>query len=126
MKHSYSRKLFPPAPYIEMRLGIPDESLKVGPLSALIDSGADITVVPQHYIRRLGLSIEDHGFLRGEWGERRKVRIYTVDVSIDGIRLPAVEVAADAQIKEVLIGRNILNMLRVLLDGPKQIVEITE
>ena len=126
MKFSYNTEYYPPAPHIEIRLGIPGESLKVGPLPAFLDSGADATLVPLRYIRRLAVAVDNLRQLRSHWGENRVVEVYRLDVGIGDIRLPDIQIIGDKQGTEIIIGRNILNMLRVFMDGPKQIVEISE
>jgi len=50
---------------------------------------------------------------------------YQLDVQINGITLPGVEVIGDEIANEVVIGRNILNKLRVQLDGPDEQVKIS-
>ena len=40
-------------------------------------------------------------------------------MEIAGQRLPAVEVAADDLGEDILLGRNVLNKLILLLDGPR-------
>ncbi len=126
MRFSYATHYFPPAPFVEIYLGVLEESLKVGPLLAFIDTGADATLIPIRYIRQLSTLAVGHKFLRSQWGERRNVKVYRVDVGVAGIRLPAIEVVADNRGDEVIVGRNVLNMLRLRLDGPKQTIEITE
>ncbi len=126
MKFAYNAKYYPPAPHLQIRLGIPDESLKIGPLTAFLDSGADITIVPLRYIRRLPAAVDNLRHLRSQWGENRVVEVYRLDVGIGDIRLPAIQIVADKRGEEIIVGRDILNMLRVLLDGPKQIVDISE
>lgn len=126
MKYTYASHYFPPAPFVEISLGVRDESLKVGSLSAFVDTGADASLIPIRYIRELSILAVGHKFLRSQWGERRSVKIYRVDIGIAGVRLPAIEVTADNRGDEVIIGRNILNLLRLTLDGPKQLIEITE
>ena len=51
------------------------------------------------------------------------MQLFTVDVGIGRLRLPAVEVVGDDQGKEIVLGRNVLNRLRLLLDGPAGQVE---
>ncbi len=126
MKFVYDTTYFPPAPHVEVRFGAPDESLKVGPLLAFVDSGADGTLVPAHYVHSLQLEIYDNKALIDYLGDRRMVATYRLDVGIGDIRLPSIEVVADENSSEIIIGRNVLNMLRVFLDGPKQIVDISE
>ena len=38
--------------------------------------------------------------------------------------LPRVFVVGDDQSKEIVIGRNVLNQLRIVLDGPHRIAEL--
>jgi predicted aspartyl protease len=126
MKFSYNETYFPAAPQAEILLGLLDESLSIGPLIAFVDSGADATIVPVRHLHSLAVQAVETRFLRSQWGERRPVDVYWLDVGIAGLRLPAIEIVADEYSDEIIIGRNILNKLRVLLDGPKQTIEISE
>lgn len=126
MKFLYATRYFPAAPQVEIWLGPPDGSFRLGPLQALIDTGSDATVVPQAMLRPLRLQVDDRKYLRSPWGDRHVVDIFMMDIGIVGLRLPVVEVVADTIGDEVIVGRNVLNMLRVLLDGPKHTLEITE
>jgi len=124
MKFPYDTGFFPPAPIIEIRLGIPEASLQIGPLTALVDSGADVSIVPLHYIKPLGLQVDNRKYLRSAWGERRQVDVYFLDMGIADIRFPLVEIIADELGNDVIIGRNVLNKLVMKLDGPKNLLEL--
>lgn len=126
MKFLYDARYFPPAPSVEIRLGTPGESLSPDPHPALVDTGADISLVPLKHIRPLQTVPDDHRYLRSQWGERRKVAIYSLDIGIGSIRLPALEIVADEQGNEIVLGRNVLNRLAMILDGPKQVLEILD
>lgn len=126
MKSSYATRYFPPAPQVEIWLGPPDSAFRLGPLQALIDTGSDATVVPYAMLRPLRLQVDDRKYLRSPWGDRHIVDIFMMDIGIAGLRLPIVEIVADTIGNEVIVGRNVLNMLRVMLDGPKQMLEITD
>ncbi len=127
MKFPYNAcNYFPPAPSIEIWLGVLDESLAVGPLHALVDTGADATIVPSHHIRPLDVHVDDRKYLRTQWGERRIVDIYFLDVGICGLRLPCMEIVVDDMSDEIVVGRNVLNKLSLLLNGPGQVLEILE
>ena len=52
--------------------------------------------------------------------------MHRIDVLFDSIRLPGVEVVGDDWGNEIIIGRNVLNLLRLLLDGPDEAVELME
>ena len=112
MKFSYNTNYYPPAPNLEIRLGLPDESLKVGPLPALVDTGADFTIVPVEIIEPLEVQIDD--------------RKYLLNVGVEDLRLPLVEIIADELGDEVILGRNVINKLIMILNGREQTLEILE
>ena len=124
MSHPYLTTYYPPMPALQIWLGYPEEALTIGPLTAIVDTGADGTLVPQSLIDELGAPFVDDIRVRSHWGEWRNMQLFTVDVGIGKLRLPAVEVAGDDQGKEIVLGRNILNRLKLLLDGPAGQVEI--
>ncbi|MBI4770634.1 MAG: retroviral-like aspartic protease family protein [Chloroflexi bacterium] len=126
MKFPYNSHYFPAAPGVEVRLGAPDESLSLGPLPAFVDTGADITVIPKRYVKRLQPFTDDYRYLRSQWGERRRVAVCSLEIGIGALHLPSVEVVADERGDETILGRNVLNKLVVTLNGPKRVVEILE
>ncbi len=126
MKFPYNDDYFPSAPSAEIRLGLPQRSLSVGPLRALVDTGADACIVPRRYVRSLRPKVHDRKFLRSQWGERRPVDTYWLDVGIGDMRLPLIEIVADELADEVIVGRNFLNKLIMTLDGPKQELDIPD
>ncbi|MBI5349366.1 MAG: hypothetical protein HZB77_08650 [Chloroflexi bacterium] len=65
-------------------------------------------------------------FLRSQWGERRPVDIYVLDIGIGDLRLAAIEVIADDIGDEIILGRNLLNQWTMTLNGAKQFLEIVE
>jgi hypothetical protein len=118
MSIAYSADYFPPAPILEIALAYPDESPTVGPLPALVDTGSDGTFIPMDYLEELGVAGDYRVFVRPIFGPARQVYIYTVDLIINSHRLPAIEVIGDDEGTELILGRNILNRLILLLDGP--------
>jgi hypothetical protein len=125
VRFSYSSDYVPPAPVLEIRLALPGESFAVGPLTALLDTGADANIVPLRHIQPLGAQIEDRRYLRSPWGERRPVYTYLLDIEVAGLRLPSIEVVADETGDEVVVGRDVLNRLRITLDGPAGTFDVT-
>jgi predicted aspartyl protease len=124
MRVPFDRRYSPPAPHLEIRLAAPDEAFAERFLNALVDTGADATIVPVRHIEPLGLQVDNRKVLRSPWGERRLVNVYLLDVGIDDIRLPLIEIVADDRGSEVILGRSVLNRLVMVLDGPKQILEL--
>lgn len=61
-----------------------------------------------------------------EVGAAYALRTYLVDVEIGGLTLPGIEVIGDDVADQILIGRDVLNKLRLLLDGPRQKTELLD
>jgi predicted aspartyl protease len=125
VKFGYANEYVPPAPILEIRLALPGESFAQGSLRALLDTGADATVVPLRHIQPLGAPIDDRKYLRTPWGERRTVYTYLLDVEVAGLRLPSIEVVGDDTGDEAIVGRDVLNRLRITLNGPAGSLEVT-
>ena len=124
MKQKYNAAYLPAIPTIDIRLSQSDEAPWVGPLRAIVDTGSDGTLVPAAALAVFRPVETDKIWLRSQWGERRLALVYVLDVHINLIRLPAIRVVSDDRGKEVILGRDVLNKLRVLLDGPAETLEL--
>ena len=113
-------------PVLEIRLGYPEESLSLGPYTAIVDTAADGTIIPIQLVERLEAPFVDDVRLSSQWGEWHKARMFTVDIGIGSLCLPAVEVVGDERGSEIILGRNVLNRLRLLLDGPAAVTRVLE
>lgn len=51
---------------------------------------------------------------------------FTIDIGVDGLRFPAIEVVGDEQGKEIVLGRNFLNKLNLLLRDPAHLVDLLD
>lgn len=126
MIQRYSNEWFPPMPVLEISLGYPGESLSLGPHIAIVDTGADGSLIPIRFVEQLQIPLVDEVRLRSQWGEWRRARIFTVDIGIGLLCIPAVEVVGDERGNEIVLGRNVINKLRLLLDGPATTTEVVE
>lgn len=120
----YSDEFDPPAPSCQVYLSGTRRKHRVGPLPAMLDTGGDCTLVPQHYLNEIGATRTFEMGLRSQWGERRIVYLYLVNLRIDDIELRGVFVIGDERGDDVVIGRNVLNQLHIILDGPKRTTEL--
>lgn len=127
IKQAYSSKFYPPAPVCQVRLAFPDQSPRIGPLAALMDTGADGTFVPTDYLEQLQVPVEYMTNVRAHVGRGRYQRsVHIIDlVFSDTLRLPEIEVVSDDWGDQIILGRNVLNKLKIMLDGPKLFISIS-
>lgn len=109
MKSSYRQDYQPAFPALTVTLTNMEENVRAGPLSALVDTGADSTLIPISYLKDLLAPALRDVFIRSHWGERRSVQMYLIDLEVGEIRLPGIFVIGDDQGDEIILGRNVLN-----------------
>jgi predicted aspartyl protease len=120
MSEAYLTSYVPPIPALTIHLAPVGAAPQIGPLTALVDTGADATLVPVKYLDEMEIPADYPAQLRDPWGSARRVQIYTVDIVIANMRLPGLEVVGDELGDEIILGRSVLNRLVLLLDGPGQ------
>jgi predicted aspartyl protease len=124
--YHYHHSFSPPAPLVYVTLRHPEQEIEVQDIPAQVDTGSDRTIVPQRYIEGLSVvrlrEIELVGF------ENRVYRTltYYLHVAIKGTRLVPLEVATGENETLVLVGRDLLNQFKVVLDGPRLTLEISD
>lgn len=118
MTQPYNIDYDPPIPILRVRFSTPEWSLHTDTLLAIVDTGADGTLVPVKYLRAIDATVEGQSGLRSQWGERRTVNLYLVDLEVAELTLQSVWVIGDDLSDEVIIGRNVLNRLHLVLNGP--------
>lgn len=126
MSTPYDPAYQPPAPVVSIRLAAPGEPPQVRPLSAVVDTGSDGTLIPTHYLEQVEAIDVGDAILHGVLGEAREIHLYEVDLHIGARMLPSVIVVGDDQGSEILLGRDVLNKLILLLDGQNGETELFE
>jgi len=126
MSQAYSRRVRPPIPTltVQLRSSITDQS--TGPLTALVDTGADATIAPLHHPLEIGAEESTPDWLQGVTGERQPVALYFVDIRIEPVINPGVRVIASKAVEDILLGRDALNRLALFLDGPQQQTDVLD
>ena len=124
----YSKEYFPAAPVLMVNITIPGEAPTGNGFSALVDTGSDGTFVPTSILEELDLPISYMTNVRAFWGTSLlRMPVHMVDMIVLGsIRLPGIEVVGDDWGSHIILGRNVLNMLRLHLDGPSETIGVSE
>jgi predicted aspartyl protease len=124
VRYAYNRQVTPPAPFVHVSL----QNLMAGTISdnlaALVDTGADRTVIPSSLVEALGLVPLDELPFAGLGGHLVHLRTYLVEIAIRGFPPRELEVVAHHDEPYILLGRDLLNQQRILLDGPGMAFEI--
>jgi len=112
----YDATYSPPAPILKVKVSNPHKpEVRMVEKEALIDSGAFMTAIPEDLVGQLRIlpagEISTKGYKEGE----QTHRTYFVDVSFNSYSFYR-EVMAVKR-KNVLIGRDILNQLKLILNG---------
>lgn len=124
MSQPYDASFPSPFPVLPVVLRQIDGGARTTLVSALVDTGADVTIAPASLLKTVGAEEIFNGHLRAHWGGRRPVTVFLVDLEIEGLILPGVEVVGDEQGQDILLGRNALNKLILLLDGPRRLTDV--
>jgi predicted aspartyl protease len=119
MSEPYSRSVRPAMPALHVRLYSSDTDRTTELLLALVDTGADATIVPVRQLLEIGTEETAPGWLGGITGERTPVTLYFIDIRLDHMTIPGVRVIASATEEFTLLGRDVLNKLPLFLDGPQ-------
>lgn len=124
-RYSYNTQVRPPAPFVHVTIGRPlAEADVVENVPAQLDTAADMTVVPWQIVDRLGLVQLNEVPAIGFGGHIVNVPTFLVQLTIRQFGPMVVPVLSSRDEPVVLLGRDVLNNYRVILDGPERILEI--
>jgi len=119
-RFAYDRTFDPPAPVLLVRMAPPDGSLGVM-VPMLLDTGADCTLVPTAVARALELPRVGSLEVVGLGGSGQRADEHAALVEVGGQRFLATVVPLG---QEAILGRDVLNLATVVLDGPKRRFEV--
>ncbi|MBI4487908.1 MAG: retroviral-like aspartic protease family protein [Deltaproteobacteria bacterium] len=120
-------KFDPPAPVLEIFLSSPGLAASVPtPVEALIDSGADITVIPGKFVDQLQLKLVDQLPALGYEGvqSEKLADVYSVKVFVRDVGDYVIRVIS-SDYDYALIGRDIINSWDLFLRGKTGIFDIS-
>jgi len=119
----YNKIEQPSAPYISIEIAPAGRRRKPIPRQAKLDSGASLTVIPETLRRRWNILPSGSVRVQAYNGQASVRPVYLVDIIIDPYQFHDVEVTIASR-RNILLGRNVMNKLRITLDGTQEIVEI--
>lgn len=117
---AYDANLFdPPAPVAVVSIRDPGNGKTVHDVSMLIDSGSDVSLIPQTSINELELEIDPNaGYeLQGFDGHSSLAQAVTLDVIFAKKIIRGKYVVVNSGMG--ILGRDVINHLAILLDGPR-------
>lgn len=112
----------PPAPVATVTLRNPATGASLSDVPMLIDTGADVTLLPREYMDRLGVEAESEAY---------EVQSYDGEISLaDAVKLEMIFLDRKFTGQFLLIdqsigilGRNVLNAIPILFNGPAEVWE---
>lgn len=120
----YSAEFDPPAPLIRFTVYCPVDHGRAAGIRGELDSGADISVVPQRVVDELQLIPRRVMVAQGYDGAQNQWATYVVDLEVEGHLIDYVEVIALPR-QDAILGRDVLNHFIVTLNGKELAFDVT-
>jgi len=115
---AYDNTLFdPPAPLAKVTIRHPSSRATISDVPMLLDTGADVTLLPRALVEQLGISVDpNEGYeLKGFDGKVSVARVVEVDLLFLRRAFKGRFLLIDQEWG--LIGRDVLNHISLLFDG---------
>ena len=88
-------------------------------LPALIDTGAEQTLIRSDAIEKLNLQYGGEMDIEGVTGETESIKIFVVNLAFRGLPLIVIKVGSYDLDELAILGRDFLIHYRLIFDGPK-------
>lgn len=121
----YSTFLTPPGPVATVRLIHPATGAESHDFAGKLDTGADMTVIPEDLATQLALPPWGQIWAKGFDGPYAPHFVYYVRFVVQGYLIPPVR-CMSAHRNDALLGRDVLNQFIITLDGKKLTFEIAD
>ena len=122
MRYAYDQACSPPAPVVLLTIRLPERGEQELRVNVLVDTGADMSVVPPTLVGTLGALPAGEHTIQGIGGASiEDVPAYFLEFELDGHRDLVEGIACGDRI---IAGRNWLNSFHITLDGPQETLSI--
>ena len=110
----------PPAPVAYVTLRDLATGMSSFDVPMLIDAGADVTLLPREHIERMGVTPDEDVLyeIQGYDGQAKMADMVQLELIFLGRKFKGQFLLIDQPMG--ILGRNILNDLRIVLDGPRR------
>jgi predicted aspartyl protease len=125
IRYSFQSQINPPAPFVRVTLRNRQTGATSEDVPAQVDTAADRTVIPAAIAISLGLQHLESVEIGGLGGVAYLVPVYAVIIAIHDLPPRLIFPIAHKEEPWVLLGRDVLNYHRIVLDGPRQSLEIS-
>jgi len=115
----YDAKNFdPPAPVAYVTLRNPATGASLSDVPMLVDTGADITLLPDESLQELGVEAADKMYeIQGFDGEPKLAKAVNLEMNFLGRKFSGQFLLINQSLG--ILGRNVLNSVSIMLDGPR-------
>jgi hypothetical protein len=121
----YSTDFDPPAPIVGFTVYCPVDHGRAASVRGELDSGADISVMPQRLADELHLMPRRVMIAQGYDGTQNRWATYMVDLEVEGYPVDDVEVIA-LPCQDAILGRDVLNRFIITLNGKELVFDVTD
>jgi hypothetical protein len=121
----YSTEFDPPAPVVGFTVYCPVDHGRAASVEGELDSGAEISVVPQRLVDELHLMPRRVMIAQGYDGTQSQWATYMVDLQVEGHLVNDLEVIALPR-QGAILGRDVLNRFIVTLNGKELTFEVID
>jgi hypothetical protein len=119
----YDRSFSPPAPALMVEVYSPDDPTQRQQILAKLDTAADITVISAQVLDTLNAEVFSMQVVSGYESTPIAVSTYVVGIELPTARIRRIEVVPISE-DYVLLGRDVLNLFYITLDGPDLTFEL--
>src|SRR5262245_45737149 len=126
IRYAFLTQLEPPAPFVHLILRNQVSGAEVRDVPAQLDTAADRTVLRESLVRTLTLPQVGNIKLGGFGGVTYTLPVYAVVLGVHDFATQTLKVASHSEESWVLLGRDVLNRFRIVLDGPRLALELDE
>jgi hypothetical protein len=123
-RYRYNQQVSPPAPFVHVTLSSRETGRQLVDLPAQLDSAADRTVIPGAVVEQLGLVPLDELPVSGFGGQVFLVPTFRLELQLRNFAPLVVEVLGHQEEPVILLGRDVMNKYRIVLDGPGLALEM--